>query len=191
MIRFKLNDKTVEVATKWSEVTVKQFIDPNFLSGQTIKLLAALCEVKPEELAKCTEDLSEKFRKTSDFMKKAPAGWKTKEIPAEFTFMDKVLTVPVNLESKMFGQKIMMQEAIVKHDSIYQSIPDLIAIYFGAEIYPDDWFDRIDELKEEVLPMPIIKVAAIADFFLISLLPSLKSGRGFWNKYLMPIRKVR
>ena len=188
MIKFKINEKTVEAPTKWAEVTVKHFIDPNFLSGSTVKLLAALIGIKPEELANCTDDLMKQFSKVTNFMRKEPAGWKA-DIPAEFTFMNKVLKVPVNIEVKMFGQKIMMQEAITKYDSAHQAIPEIIAIYFGPEIYPLDWFDKIEELKAEVLPMPIREVAAVTDFFLTSFLPSLKSGKPCWTMYPTPTPK--
>ena len=189
MIKFKINDKTVEAPTSWPEVTVKHFIDPNFLSGSTIKLLAALTEIKPEELANCTDDLMKKFERVTAFMKKDPAGWKS-DIPANFTLMNKTIPVPVNIEVKMFGQKIMMQEALTKVETVHEAIPDIIAIYFGAEIYPSDWFDKIEELKAEILPLPIREVASITGFFLTSFLPSLKSGKICWKQYQTPIQKV-
>ena len=182
MINFKIGEKKVSAPTSWDEVTVKHFINPHFLSGSTIKLLAALTEIKPEELANCTDDLMKKFTKVTKFMKDDPSGWKT-DIPSHFTFMDKTMPVPVNIEVKMFGQKIMMQEAIKKYDNVFESMPDVIAIYFGAELYPADWFDRIDEMREEVLKMPIKEVAAVASFFLTSLLVSPKNGKAFWKPF--------
>ena len=176
MITFKIDNKEVTAPTIWEEVTVKHFINPYFLSGNTIKLLAALTELPADKLANSSEDLIKKFKKTTNFLQKNPGGWLT-DTPSELEFMGKKLKVPINLEVKMFGQKIMLQEAFTKYESIYEAIPDAIAIYFGPELYPLDWFDRIDEMKQEVLPLSIKKVGPIASFFLNSFYQLQKSGK--------------
>ena len=49
--------------------------------------------------------------------------------------------------------------------------------YFGPEIYPDDWFERIEEIKTEIMLLPIRNVFAIASFFLPNSHLLAKSGK--------------
>jgi len=176
MISFKFNDRTITLPTEWNEVLVKHFVNPYFLSGSTVKLLASLAEIPAKELANSSADLMEKFKKTTKFMQDDPMGWHS-DTPQLFEFKGKTMTVPLDIEMKMFGQKIMLAEAIKRSDHVYAAIPDAVATYFGPEIYPDDWFERIEELKTEIMLLPIRNVFAIASFFLPNSHLLAKSGK--------------
>ena len=178
MIKFIIEDKEVLLPEEWAEVTVKHFVNPDFLSGNTIRLLAALSGLEAIKLANASDELLAKFDKTFDFLRANPNGWKGDK-PTTFTFMGKEMKVPTDIERCMFGQKIMFGEAMRKHNHIYQAIPEAIAIYFGVYIYPEDWFDRIDEIKEHTLELPISDVFSIVDFFLRSSEQLVKSGKTF------------
>jgi len=178
MIKFKIEGNTVECPTKWSEVTVEHFIKPEFLSGNPIHLLSVLSGVSKKKLSSTTEDLTEHFNKTVQFMVNDPKGWQgDDDKPIELELMDIKCIIPVNIEAKSFGQKIMFGQAISKSVFVYDHVPDAIAIYLGEQIFPDDWFDRIDEIKKEVLKLPITKVYRIADFFLTLLKASKRNGQ--------------
>lgn len=170
MIRFHFDNLSVELPTSWDEVKVHHFIDPLFLSGNPIKLLAALSGVPEKQLANTTEDVTNKFKKVTDFMAADPLGWRGNKDQKRVTIKGKTYDVPENIELKMFGQKIMLGQAIKKSEFIYGAIPDAFAIYFGPMIYPDDWYEieRQNELKRLVLDMPISQVYPVATFFLTS-----------------------
>jgi hypothetical protein len=164
---FNFDGKKVEAPTKWSEVTVGHFVMPEFLSGNSIKLLAALSGIPASKLAQATEEMSPHFKKTVDFLKREPMGWRGGAVPETLEFMGVTCTVPKNIEMRAFGQKVMLGQAITESKFIYDKIPTAIAIYFGPQVLPEDWFERMDEIEAEVLKMPIAEVYPIADFFLL------------------------
>lgn len=176
MIRFKIESTSYDLPTEWSEVTVGHFIKEEFLSGDSLKLLAALSSIPIQKLACTTEDLMPKFNKAVKFLKDDPNGWRgVDEIPTTLTLLDKECIIPTNIEMKMLGQKIMLSQELAKHKYYYAAIPQAIAIYLGPQIY-EDWYDRIPEISEAVMLLPISQVYNIADFFLTNIEELYKSG---------------
>ncbi len=165
MITFDFEGQKVKMPTAWNEVTVEHFLKPEFLSGDALQLLSALSDIPMAKLANTTEDLTEKFEQGVKFMKDDPNGWmagSTKELK----ILDVNCTIPENIEVERLGQKIMMAQELSKHTYYYSAIPQVIAIYLSPQIYPEDWYSKIEEVAEKIKQMPITKVYRIADFFL-------------------------
>jgi hypothetical protein len=177
MVKFNFDGTKVGCPDRWEEVSVEHFIRPEFLSGNSIKLLAALSGVPASKLANATQDMMPHFEKVVQFLKEDPKGWMGGELPETFTFLETECTIPRNIEMRSFGQKIMLGQALVANSFLYKSIPDAIAIYLGNQIYPDDWFERLEELKDAVLVLPINQVYPVAAFFLSHSQASRRSGK--------------
>jgi len=176
VIKFIFQEKTIEVPDCWDDVTVEHFINPYFLSGNSIELLSSLSGIPAVKIANTTEDMAPHFEKTVAFIKKDFKGWQGEPKKIKLDLLGVSCVIPKNIELESFGKKIMMGDAIAKHKFVYQGIPEAIAIYLGEQIYPDDWYTRIDEIKEAVLKLPINKVYNIAAFFLILSKKFLKGG---------------
>ena len=147
-------------------MTVGIFTHEKFSAGNSLSLLSALSGIPEEMLANTTEDLGKYFTKCSQFIIKDKNGWRGGEVPESLTIMDKVCTIPADLNFQLFGQKILLGQAMKKGS--LQAIPDAIAIYLAPQVFGSNWFeaDNIAELREEVLKLPINAVYPIADFFL-------------------------
>ena len=178
MINFNFEGKEVSVASEWNEVTVKHFIMPEFLSGNSIELLSALSGIPATKLANATPDTQKHFNKTVAFLNADVRGWQGKAGATSLKLMGVKCKIPKNIELESFGKKIMMGDVIAKHAFIYEAIPAAIAIYLGEQIYPDDWYKRIDEIAEEVLKLPINKVYSITAFFLTLSKSYRRNGQG-------------
>jgi hypothetical protein len=179
MQKFDFDGKEVEAPTSWDEVTVGHFVKPEFLSGSSLKLMAALSGIPTSKLANATEQVAKEFEKTVSFLKKNPLGWRGAGVPETIEFLGVTCKVPKNIEMRSFGQKTMLADAILKSKFTYDAIPDAIAIYFGPQVYKSDWFERMDELKEEAKKLPIANVFPIADFFLLHSRQLTTGGKQF------------
>lgn len=179
MIKFVFEDKTVRVPSEWEEVTVEHFINPDFLSGNSLSLLANLSGIPRQKLLNTTEDITGHLYKMVDFMQKDPQGYQ-KYKPEKITLQGKELDYPKDIEVERVGQKIMLQDAVSKYQFVYEAIPEAIAIYLQPELN-DGVFDdaKLPELIEEVKGLRIVDVYPIADFFLTNSRRILKSGGTF------------
>lgn len=190
MIRFSFEGTKVELPTEWEEMQVKHFCNPYYIKGQTLGILSALSGIPIKDLANSTKDLQHHFDKAARFIIKKPEGWLV-EKPETLTLLGKEIPVPQDIEVAMFGQKIMYQEVLSKNEfNIMLTAPDAIAIYFAPAIYPDDWFERIEEVKEAVLELPIQQVGPIVLFFLNNTHKLLRSGKRYWIQSLMQTLKI-
>jgi len=176
MINFNFEGVRVSVPTKWAEVTVEHFIKKEFLSGNAIQLLSVLSGIPAIKLANTTKDLTKHFERAVGFIKAEPLGWR-KGSKEEVLLMGVECRAPVNLELETFGQKILFGQALLKSTFHYEAIPEAVAIYLAPQIYPDDWFERIDEVALEVKKLPIRNVWSMADFFLTNTLTLRRGGQ--------------
>ena len=177
MIKFKFENKSVVAPNCWEEVTVGHFINPYFLSGDSVSLLSSLSGIERNKLLNTVEDIEGPLNRMVKFIQEDPEGFKG-EFTNEFEFRGKKLKVPLNIEVERMGQKIMLQDAMVKHQSsIYEAIPDAVAIYLQPEIN-DGVFDdsQLEGMKEEILELKIADVFPIASFFLTKFNTIAKSG---------------
>ena len=175
MIKFNFEGKKITVPTSWEEVTVGHYINPHFLSGNAINLLASLADIDPLELANAPKDYSKHFVKVVEFINKDPLGWKRGGTD-KIELMGKTCTVPQNLENQTFGQKILFGQILSKTKFHYEVIPEAVAIYLAPQIYPEKWYERIDEIAENIKALPIREVNNIADFFLTSTIAFRRGG---------------
>jgi len=180
MIKFKFENQDILMPTSWEEVTVAHFINEGFLSGNPLKLMSVLSGISVKQLANTTIDLTDKFEKGVKFLKEDPNGWKGNgEVPSSLKLLEVECKIPINIEMKMLGQKIMLEQELAKHKYFYSAMPEAIAIYLGPQIYPDDWYEKIPEIAEAVNLLPIFEVYNIADFFLTNTEPLHKNGITF------------
>ncbi len=187
MITFDFEGQRVTVPTSWSEVTVEHFIMPEFLSGDALKLLSALSGIPLEKLANTKGDYTEQFNKTVHFLNANPGGWAGGEKPDKFMLLNKPCKIPKDIELETFGQKIMMGQVIASNEFVYSAMPEAIAIYLGPQVFPKDWYNRIDEIAKEVLRMKISQVYPVAAFFLSLSKEFRKSGPESRNQFLAPV----
>ena len=179
MIKFSFEDQQISLPTKWSEVTVAMFCAEGYRSGNSVKLLAALSGIEEKQLFNTTKDLTKYFKKASDFIVKNPDGWKGEPtVPTTFTLLDVECKVPKNIELERFGQKVMFGTAVHKHKYTDEAIPEAIALYLAPQIYPDDWYERIDEVAEAVGELKIIDCYSLASFFLLNIKALKSAGLG-------------
>ena len=74
MIKFKFEDQTVSLPEKWSEVTVEIFSNPDFYSGNAIKLLASFSGISVDKLMNTTKDLTKYLVQISNLVIKEKEG---------------------------------------------------------------------------------------------------------------------
>lgn len=179
MLKFVFDKKTIKVPNHWDEVTVEHFINPFFLSGNSLSLLSVLSGIEKGALINSTEDITPHLYKMVNFVNEEPQGYK-KALPEEFELRGQKLTIPKDIEVERVGQKIMLQDAVFKYEYVYQAIPEAIAIYMAPQLN-DGVFDdaMIEPLAEEVKQLRIVDVYPIADFFLSSSKRSTKNGLVF------------
>ena len=186
MIKFQFRDKEISAPSQWEEVTVRHFINPHFLARDSIGLLSALSGIDRTVLLNATEDIAETLNKIVSFVALNPNGYMG-DVPKEFELMGKKCKVPVDIELKRVGQKIMLQDAMGRHKFIYQAIPEAVAIYLAPEINDGVFDDKmIPEVAEHVLGLRIMDVFPVADFFLNNYRSITKSGELFLNPYQAP-----
>jgi len=176
MIKFKFQDQTVSLPEKWSEVTVGIFSNSHFYSGDAIKLLASFSGIEVDKLYNTEVDLTKYLIQISNLVVKDPFGYRSKpDVPITFTLMDVECKVPKDIEMRSFGQKVMFGQVLAKKKYTNEAIPEAIAIYLAPQIYPDDWYERIEEIAEEVKKLKVVDCYSLADFFLINILQHKKS----------------
>ena len=166
MIKFKFENQTVSLPEKWSEVSVGMFSSEHWRSGDPIKLLATLADIDHNLLYNTEADLTKYFVQVAKMMKDVN-GYKGKpEVPITFKLLDIECKVPKDIEMRSFGQKIMYGMELAKKKYSEEVIPQAIAIYLAPQIYPDDWYERIDEVAEAVKELKVVDCYTLADFFL-------------------------
>ena len=177
MIKFKFEDQTVSLPEKWSEVTVEIFSNPDFYSGNAIYLLSSFSGVPVEKLMNTTKDLTKYLVQISNLIIKDKEGYRGKpDVPITFKLLDVNCKVPTNIELRSFGQKVMYGQALAKCKYSNEAIPEAIAIYLAPQIFPKDWYERIDEITDAVRQMKIVDCYSLADFFLLSILRHRSDG---------------
>ena len=176
MIKFKFNNATIEAPDSWPEVKVEIFVNPHFLSRDSLSLLSVMTGIDRTTLANSTADITPALLKMVAFLEAEPQGWK-EHPPAKFTLMGVECTVPQDIELERVGQKIMFQDAMSKNKFIYEGIPDAIAIYMQPQLNNGVFDDAmLPEIRAEVMKLRIIDVFPIANFFLDSWRALTKSG---------------
>ena len=75
MISFKFIDATIEAPSEWDEVLVSHFINPYFLSRDSISLLASLSGIAREDLLETKEDIAGPLTRMVEFIAKDPEGF--------------------------------------------------------------------------------------------------------------------
>ena len=168
MKAFDFNGKKISLPDSWSEVTVAYYLREEFTRGDTIGLISALAGVEAKELANCDEDLSSQFKQVFAFLKDDPIEKWINNRTKEVNFLGEKITLPYKLELEWFGCKIMAQEQMFKHE--HKALPYCLAIYLGKAGNIENWWDRVDELAEEVKKLPIKEMLPYWSFFLPTLL---------------------
>jgi len=172
-------DIKVSAPSSWEEVSVEHFINPLFLSGNSMGLLSALSGIDREVLMNSRADITGQLTRMVEFMAKDPKGYKKQKRSDTITLMGKKCKVPKDIELERVGQKIMFQDVMSKHKLLYEGIPEAIAIYIIPELHPEGKFDdaMIPEVVEEIKKLRIVDVFPIADFFLTSYARLIKNGK--------------
>jgi len=175
MIEFKFEDRKVSIPSQWNEVTVEMFTDKDFLNNDGLGLLATLSGIDKDRLANTTENLDRHIGKALTFLRKDPIGWRKGKVkPIEI--LNTICVIPKNIELERYGQKVMYGQYIIKYKD-YSAMPYCVAVYLAPQIYPKDWYNRIDEIAEAIKKLSITTIFPIADFFLSSMTLYLKNGK--------------
>ncbi len=178
MIKFKFEDQTVSLPEKWSEVTVEIFSNPDFYSGNAIKLLSSFSGISVDKLMNTTKDLTKYLVQISNLVIKDKEGYRgSPEVCHFFKLLDVNCKVPRDIELRSFGQKVMYGQALAKCKYSNEAIPEAIAIYLAPQIFPKDWYERIDEVADAVRQMKIVDCYSLADFFLFSIQQHKSDGQ--------------
>ena len=182
MIAFKfkgLEGGTISVNApdRWSEVTVEHFCNPYFLSGDSISLLSVLSGIDRNTLLNSKEDITGQLLRMTNFIAMDAKGFNIKDKPKTFKLRGVSCTVPQDIEVERVGQKIMLQDAMIKAKFVYEAIPEAIAIYLQPGINNGVFDDQaLPELVEEIKQLRIVDVYPIAHFFLTSWKSLMKNG---------------
>ncbi len=167
----------VDAPDRWSEVTVAHFINPHFLSGDSISLLSALSGIERNTLLNSKEDIAGQLMRMVGFLSIDAEGFNIKGLPKTFRLRGVECLVPKDIELERVGQKIMLQDAMVKHKFIYSAIPEAIAIYLQPSLNEGVFDDaQLEDLIEEVKLLKIVDVYPIASFFLSKWKLLIKNG---------------
>lgn len=170
----------MEAPDCWEDVLVRHFINPMFLSGDSLGFLSALSGIDRKTLLNSKEDIVGQLTRMVAFAGVNPEGFKMKKKPERFKLMGVDCLIPKDIELERVGQKIMFQNAMVKHKFIYEGIPEAIAIYLAPELNNGEFDDALlPEIEEAVMELKIVDVFPIADFFLNSYRALAKSGKSF------------
>ena len=183
MIKFKfkgLEGGTIHVNAPdcWEDVLVKHFVNPDFLARDSISLLSSLSGIDRNTLLNSKEDIAGQLIRMVGFISIDKNGFNIKEKPERFKLMGVDCLVPKDIELERVGQKILFQDAMVKHKFIYQGIPEAIAIYLAPELNNGEFDDsKLPEIIEAVMGLRLVDVFPIADFFLIKCRLLMRNGK--------------
>ena len=189
-IRIEINDQTIQAPTSWEEVKVSHFINPEFLTMDSLGLISSLTGIDRRALMNSKDDVMDKVGKMVEFIALDPRGYAKAVMMETFTLRGVECKVPMDIEVERLGQKIMLQDAMGRNKFIYQAIPEAIAIYLIPQLNNDEFDEKlIPDLVEEVKELRIVDVFPIADFFLSSYRSMLKNGKALWNPYLTQMKQ--
>ncbi len=171
-------DIKVSAPNKWSDVLVSHFINPYFLSKDSLSLLSALSGIDRNVLLNSKADITGQLMAMTSFIAINPEGFNIKQCPEKFKLRGVECLIPADIELERVGQKIMFQDAMVKHKFVYEAIPEAIAIYMAPGLNNGVFDDSLlPDIIEEVKGLRIIDVYPIAAFFLTSFRALVKNGK--------------
>lgn len=178
MIKFKLNGKSIDVATSWDDLTFNQFLKSFDFNGDTLQAVSIASGLDYEYLKNHAIIGIEALIQAVQFLK-TPAKY------TDPTFKLGKYTLPLdskgqfNPQFKRLDQFEDMRKAMIDSDKGVKSIAESYAIY--CAIYIQEFrdkeysFSKAMAMVDEVKQMPAKEVVPAGSFFLLKLL-SLLNG---------------
>jgi len=178
MIKFKLNGKSIDIATDWDDLTLEQFLKIFDLKNDTLQAVSIVSGLDYEYLKKSTIIGLEPLIQACQFLNK----------PCKFpetTFKLGKYKLPLdskcqfNPQFKRLDQFEDMRKVMIDSDKGPKSIAEGYAKYcaiYLQEIRDGEYsFSKAMAMVDEVKQMPAKEVVPAGSFFLIKLL-SLSTG---------------
>lgn len=183
MLQVKIENEVFTIPEKWAEVTVRQYDqmcryadDLNYA-----RLLSILTGIEYDTLNNydCNQFVVNVFP-VLEYAEKVP-DFKTLKRAETITIGGRVLPIIKDPSKERIGQKLLMTSVLGNGENIklYEVIPFIVANYYAPKLHPENKWDEqhVQEVKEQVMGMPILDAVAEANFFLIGYIQGLKRNQ--------------
>jgi hypothetical protein len=196
MINLKIQDRPVEVPTRWEDVTFRQYeAFINLKENDAFGLIAVFTGIDREvwEQSKEVENFY-LIENSLAWLKKKPPMRKAK-LPYEITVKDQRIVVPKSQDEYIVKEyedlrAIMQLEIREKKEIKFEFYPKIAAIFLTRKIFPEYNSNNYEETINLMKDLRLFDVLGIGNFFLMSLI-ELRSGiRKGWPLWSMIRRKL-
>lgn len=183
MIQFKLNDKKIQVATSWDDLSYEQFHSFMVAPSDTIRRISICSGVEEDLLRKSRIEGAEAVITAVNFVA-TPAKWDTPVLQCGKYKLPVNHKGQYNIQFENLGQFEDLRKIIegIKGDTqveratnIAECYPSMVAIYLQKIRDGEYDYNKAVEMIPEVKTMPAREVVTLGSFFLVKLL-SLSTG---------------
>jgi len=187
MIKFKINDKTINYPSQWEDLTFSQYLQVLSFTNDTVKMISVFSGIDYDYLKSATIINLESLLEASKFILKAP------KFDTYYPQVGKY-KLPANRKGQFdirfesMGQfedmraQMMKKMDIQEHTAAYGRY---VAIYLQK--IRDGQYDpaKVEEVQEEVQTFPACEVIAAGQFFFLKLY-SLSTGTAKTSQIIPP-----
>lgn len=179
MIPITINNCPFFLPQKWSEVTMKQYIEMNVYKDDLnpCRLLSIFTGISYDDLQTTNADgvTNNILELLGDF--NDDVDFSTIPAPASIELGGKQVKVPQDIKTETFGQKVLMHEklngVIKDQGSMINLFSEIAAVYLQPHYHGELFNDKkVDEVKAILDQKPVTEVYPIANFFLTNYIQS-------------------
>jgi len=156
-----------------------------------VKLFAILTGENLQTIANSHDlALEEALLMATNFIYIEPQTFKNAPTPKQFIYKKQFITFPKQVEGFSIGQSILIRQRLDEVKTYDELISYALAVYLQPKIDGGDFdSDRVDEIEDEILKMPITETYALG-FFLLN--PLMRRGVSGWRiARLLAIRYLK
>lgn len=194
MVNYKLADISFTLPTSYGELTFNQFLKLKALpdSENFISVLSVISGVDKATWEQCENiDLDQHLYEFISFLNEPMVG--TFILPDRIRIGDKWYDRPEGIALNTFGQKIALQNAIVKCEregkEEYEVYPYVVALFMQPAVTKKKYdSDEVDKLVTLIMDCKLNEIFPIATFFLTNYLQYFLKKK---NDYHIPLLRKK
>lgn len=173
MIQFNLQiegQKKIRITSpaSWRELTLGQLIDmeTKWDGNNIVDLFSIVTGVDIKDIKNSTtQGLEDTMLAICSFALNQP-NWESLPRPEKIQIGEKFYDTPKSIERKMFGQKLMVSQMVIKEGKdLMLKLPKIIAIYMQPIIEGEFDDERLEAIEKQLLNSPAMDCYALGLFF--------------------------
>jgi hypothetical protein len=169
----------LECPESWEEIKVKHFIklESDWDGQNMVKLLSILTGIEYEKIANSTTKTAQQFADLVQFVINNQPDFHNLEKKKAIVIDGVKIKMPKSLEFETFGQMDSMKDVLSQgKENVIKNIPRIMAIYCQPSLIGEFNENRLDEIEEKILELPILDVYAHCFFFYKRQIRYLQTG---------------